>query len=216
MNYLVVLFKNKERKKIINKFVTKERAQSFYNKLKKESESVVFDTRVENAEDCFFELGLLEKTQTNFDLYFVRDNLGRQVKVELDDPDYKLIEVSDYKLPDKIFDVNENKKITFEYFLRKYLPKTQVKLLSRINNKVVLQNDDNINLFSFKNDNESLRFLDALSDFMLDNSRMDTIIVSETSKPQKKYLYDLLESKGIKKSSLYRRTTTFKPRKKIS
>jgi hypothetical protein len=216
MNYLVVLFKNKERKKIINKFVTKERAQSFYNKLKKESESVVFDTRVENAEDCFFELGLLEKTQTNFDLYFVRDNLGRQVKVELDDPDYKLIEVSNYKLPDKIFDVNENKKITFEYFLRKYLPKTQVKLLSRINNKVVLQNDDNINLFSFKNDNESLRFLDALSDFMLDNSRMDTIIVSETSKPQKKYLYDLLESKGIKKSSLYRRTTTFKPRKKIS
>ena len=62
--------------------------------------------------------------------------MGRQVKVELDDPDYKLIEVSDYKLPDKIFDVNENKKITFEVFLKKYLPKTQVKLLSRINNKV--------------------------------------------------------------------------------
>jgi|LakMenE01Jun11ns_1017448.scaffolds.fasta_scaffold9944677_7 hypothetical protein len=213
MNYLVVLFKNKERKKIINKFVTKERAQAFYNKLLKESESVVFDTRVENAEDCFFELGLLEKTKTNFDLYFIRDNLGRQVKVELDDPDYKLIQVSNYKLPDKIFDVNENKKITFDTFLKKYLPKTYVKLISRINNKVILQNDDKINLFSFKNETESLRFLSSLSEFMLDNSRMDSIIVSETSKPQKKYLYDLLESKGIKKSSLYRRTTTFRPRK---
>ena len=155
----------------------------------------------------------MEKTKTNFDLYFIRDDLGRQVKVELDDPDYKLIQVSNYKLPDKIFDVSENKKITFDVFLKKYLPKTYVKLISRINNKVILQNDDKINLFSFKNETESLRFLSSLSEFMLDNSRMDSIIVSETSKPQKKYLYDLLESKGIKKSSLYRRTTTFRPRK---
>ena len=44
---------------------------------------------------------------------------------------------------------------------------------------------------------------------MYDNNRMDCIIVSDSSKEQKKYLYNLLESKGISKKVLYRRSTTF-------
>ena len=32
MNYLIVLFKNKERKKIINKFMTFDNAKAFYDK----------------------------------------------------------------------------------------------------------------------------------------------------------------------------------------
>jgi hypothetical protein len=38
---------------------------------------------------------------------------------------------------------------------------------------------------------------------------LDCILVKDTSKQQKKYLYDVLESKGIDKSSLYRRFTTY-------
>ena len=61
MNYLVVLFKNKERKKIINKFITYERAEEFYNKLIIESNSVNFKTLIENATPVIYELGLLKK-----------------------------------------------------------------------------------------------------------------------------------------------------------
>ena len=31
---------------------------------------------IENGKSCSFELGILEKGSNNFDLYFVRDNLG--------------------------------------------------------------------------------------------------------------------------------------------
>jgi len=38
---------------------------------------------------------------------------------------------------------------------------------------------------------------------------MDCIIVSDDSNRQKKYLYELLSSKGISKSMLYKKSTTF-------
>ena len=212
MNYLVVVFKNKERKKIINKFKTKERADLFFNKLIEENQSVIFETMVENAKPCNYELSLLEKKDDNFNKMFVRDELGRQVLVDLDDPDYKIVKILKYKIPEKIYDVDKKTKITMDTFIKNYLPKNSVKLISRLNNKVVLQNDDDVKLFSLKDENESKRFLDSLNDFLISQQRIDCIIVSEASKAQKKYLYDILSNKGISKQSLYRRSTTFKTR----
>ena len=124
MNYLVVLFKNKKRKKIINKFLTYDNAINFYNKKLEENNSVVFDKRVENASDCSFELGLLQKKDTNFDSMFVKDEMGRQVKIEIDDPEYKIIKISNYKVEEFLFDVELGKKISSSNFIKTYLPKT--------------------------------------------------------------------------------------------
>lgn len=212
MNYLVVLFKNKKRKKLINKFKTYERALSFYENLISESEKVKFNTEVENAKYVQYELGLLIRNSENFDLYFVKDEMGRQVKIELDDPEYKIQKISKYNISDKIYDIQTKKKIFFEVFVKTYLPKNSIKLISALNNKIVLQNDDELSLFSTKNEQETKRFLNILSDFMIFENRIDCIIVSETSKEQKKYLYDLLSKKGINKKSLYRVSTTFKSR----
>lgn len=212
MNYLVVVFKNKERKKIINKFKTKERANLFFDKLIEENKSVIFETKVENAKPCDYELSILEKKNDNFDKMFVRDEMGRQVLVDLDDPDYKILKVVKYKIPEKIYDVDKKTKITMDIFIKNYLPKNSIKLISRLNNKVVLQNDDDVKLFSLKDENESKRFLDNLNEFLISQERIDCIIVSESSKAQKKYLYDILSEKGISKQSLYRRSTTFKTR----
>lgn len=213
MNYLVVLFKNKERKKIINKFKTLDNAQNFFNRKIEESSKVIFNKEIENAAPCNFELALLKKRDDNFETVFIRDDYGRQVKVETDDPEYKIIKISKYSIEDKIFDISKNKKISVIEFIKSYLPKNSIKLVSALNNKIIVQNDNIINLFSLKNEMESKRFLDDLSDYFKKEGRVDSIIVSESSKEQKKYLYDLLCSSGIDKQILYRRSTTFKPRK---
>ena len=212
MNYLVVLFKNKERKKIINRFKTFDRAEKYYTNLLDDNKSVIFETLVENAKPSNYELCLLQKNNNNFDKLFVRDDLGRQVLIDLDDPEYKIIKVSKYKVAEKIFDVDQNQKITTEEFIKKHLPKNTIKLISRLNNKVVVQNDNDVKLFSLKDEDESRRFLESLNDYLIELGRGDSIIVIETSKPQKKYLYDILSEMGISKQSLYRRSTTFKPR----
>ena len=66
MKYLIVLFKNKERKKIINKFKTLKRAKECFDVKVKDS-NYIFDKRIENGKDCIFELCLLEKDSLVFD-----------------------------------------------------------------------------------------------------------------------------------------------------
>ena len=208
MKYLIVLFKNKERKKIIKKFKTLDRAKKFYES-KINDNGIYFDKKVENGKNCNFELALVETDPDEFENYFIKDDLGRQVKIETDDSRYKIMKISNYKIEDFIYDIQKNKRLNFITFIRNYIPREGIKLVSKLNNKVVIQNDENFFLFSLKSEDESKRFLTVLEDYMLSNNRMDCIIVSDDSNRQKKYLYELLNSKGISKSMLYKKSTTF-------
>ena len=77
--------------------------------------------------------------------------------------------------------VFENKKITTSEFLKKYLNSPSIKLLSKLNNKVVLQNDEDVKLFTLKDSEESTRFLNSLGNHFRQNNRIDVIVVSESS-----------------------------------
>lgn len=208
MKYSIVLFKNKERKKIINKFKTFDRANNFYKDLL-DKNLVLFEKQTENGKECHYEIALVEKDSINFDSYYVKDNMGRQVKVDVDDSSHKILRLDNFKVEELIFDVTQNKRIKFSEFEKSYLKSKGLKLLSKINNKIVFQEDDQTNLFSFKSEVESERFLKSLSSYLIELNRFDIIIVMDTSKDQKKYLYDLLEKKGFDKSVLYRRFTTY-------
>jgi hypothetical protein len=209
MKYLIVLFKNKKRKKILNKFKTLERADKYFNDTLKTSNNVLFSKSFENGKPCKYEIGFLESGSTDFNLYFVKDELGRQIKVDIDDPDYRLTKIVDYNIEELLYDVNKKNKISFGGFIKKYLTRSGIKLISKLNNKVAIQNDDEVNLVSLKSIDECSRFIDVLEDYLIKNGRLDCILVKDTSKQQKKYLYTILESKGINKSFLYRRFTTF-------
>ena len=209
MKYLIVLFKNKKRKKILNKFKTLERANKYFNDTLKTSNNVLFSKSFENGKPCKYEIGFLESGSTDFNLYFVKDELGRQIKVDIDDPDYRLTKIVDYNIEELLYDVNKKNKISFGGFIKKYLTRSGIKLISKLNNKVAIQNDDEVNLVSLKSIDECSRFINVLEDYLIKNGRLDCILVKDTSKQQKKYLYTILESKGINKSFLYRRFTTF-------
>lgn len=208
MKYLIVLFKNKERKKIIKKFKTLENAKKVFDNMINEN-TVIFNKEVENGKDCTFELGLMEKDSLNFDSYFIKDDLGRHVKVDLDDPEYKLISVSEFLIEEYIFDIQKNEKISFEKFIKSYLPKNKIRLISKLNNKIIVQDDDLFYLFSLKSDLDCGRFLNILQNYMFKNNLSQSLIVFDTSKPQKKYLYNLLKEKGVDVSVLYRKSTTY-------
>ena len=96
MNYQIVLFKNKIKKKIINKFKTHKRANEFYESLLSESDNVLFENEYENGSLCSYELSLLEKTSGTFLPIFLKDELGRRVKVNLEDDDYTISSISKY------------------------------------------------------------------------------------------------------------------------
>ena len=69
------------------------------------------------------------------------------------------MEISNYKIEETIYDVTKKEKITLNKFYENYIFKKGVILISKLNNKVVLQEDNNVYLFSLKNENESKRFV---------------------------------------------------------
>jgi hypothetical protein len=212
-NYIVVLFKNKIRKRIIKKFITFKKAKLFYNKLMTESDSVIFNVQFENGKESNFELGIVELSKNKLLPIYLTDEMGRSIRVKLDEDNMTLSQISQYKKEELLYDVQTKKKITTQEIIKKYLKGDGLKMISVLNNKIVLQIEEEVLLFSLKSESESSRFVDCLSLHFFKTKRGDCLFVKDYSSAQRKYMYNLLESKGIDKKILYRKFTTF-PRSK--
>jgi len=207
--YIIVLFKNRVRKKIIKKFKTSKRSLSFYNNLLSEAESIVFDKQTENGFTTKYEIALLEKKKNNLFPYFITDEYGRNVKINLEDDDYSIVKINPYKVEEFIQDYEKKSRISLDIFINDYLSTDGIKMISKLNNKIILQIDQKINLFVLKSDNDASRFVDLLSSHFLNIKRYDCMFVKDISTAQRKYLYDLLIEYGFPKKFLYRQVTTF-------
>ena len=194
--------------KIIKKFKTSNRANNFYESLLETSNNVIFDKQYENGFISKYEIAILEKVSGTFLPVFLKDELGRNIKVDLEDNDFSIKKINLYHVEEFILDISLNKKINSNEFIKLYLNPSGFKLISKLNNKIVVQNDDKFNLFTLKNDYDSSRFIDSISDFFMEQKRFDCMFVKDYSNAQRKYLYNLLIENGFSKSYLQRQTTT--------
>jgi len=208
-NYLVVLFKNKKKKKIIKKFITLSRAKNYFDGLIEKSNEVIFEVLVENGKECKFELGLISLSVNQSSPVYMTDELGRSIKVKLEENGMSILHLKPYRDEDLIYDVKNKKKITTQEFIKRYLKGNGLKMVSVLNNKVILQRDEKIDLFSLKNEYECSRFVECLSSYFFKIKRGDCLFIKDCSSPQRKYLYELLESNGFDKKVLYRKFTTY-------
>ena len=208
-NYLVVLFKNKKKKKIIKKFITLSRAKNYFDGLVEKSNEVIFEVLVENGKECKFELGLISLSVNQSSPVYMTDEFGRSIKVKLEENGMSILHLKPYRDEDLIYDVKNKKKITTQEFIKRYLKGDGLKMVSVLNNKVILQRDEKIDLFSLKNESECSRFVECLSSYFFKIKRGDCLFIKDCSSPQRKYLYELLESNGFDKKVLYRKFTTY-------
>jgi len=213
MNYLIVLFKNKKQRKIIKKFNTFNRAKDFFKKKIKESELIKFPKLIETGRPIEHELAIVGIKNTKHNLLYKRDSVGRSIKVELEDNTREIIELSPYNLEEQIFDIKNQKRIFLTEFIDRYLPKKNIKMVSKLNHKIIVQNEEKINLFSLKSEDDANRFILILSSIFLENRRVDTLFVRDIDTLQRKYLYNLLIDAGYDKQALYRKFTTHPSKK---
>ena len=207
-NYAVVLFKNKSSKKILKDFVTYKKAKLYFDSLLKENNDVLFSMKIENGKEVFYEIALIENSKSKLLPVYLTDELGRNVKVKMEDPDKNIVEISTYKKEEKLFDVHQNKKISVSDMIKKYLRGDGLKMIFSLNNKVIIQNDNDFKIFSLKTEEESIRFLDFLTLYFINIKKKDCLIVKDNSSAQKKYLLRLLTENGFDKKIFYRKSTT--------
>lgn len=207
--YFVVLFKNRVRKKIIKKFSNHKNAKNFFEEQVKNSSSVIFEKRVLGGVESTLELGLLGPKSSTSDYVYVTDELGRNVRVKFEDETTELIKINIFREEEKVYDIKKKKKITTPELISNYLKGDGVKMISTLNNKVIVQKDEVVNLFSLKSVEECDRFIDCLSNHFYQIKRKDCLFIKDSSTPQKKYLLNLLSNMGFDKKMLYRQFTTY-------
>jgi|TARA_R110001592_G_scaffold214974_1_gene468048 hypothetical protein len=212
-NYIIVLFKNKKKKKIIKGYQSEKRAFQKFKSLINNN-NYYFSVKYENAEESKYEIALLSN-QDSFQIpLFQEDDMGRNEEIFISTKtDYIIKEIKPYKLEEKIYDWQSNIRITFDELIKNYCIKKEMKSISTLHNKLVIQINDNFNLFSLKNIDDSHRLIETMEKYFRDNNRSDSIFVKDISTTQRKWMYDLLVDNGFDKKKLYRQTTTFSKRK---
>lgn len=207
--YYIVLFKNKTRKKIIKKFSNLKNAEKHFNELKSNNSKIIFPKKIENGIECEYEIAFLQnKTNERFDVYRI-DEMGRNIKVIFEDSNFDLVKIASFKIEEEIFDLQKHKKISTKFFVSNTLKGDGLKMISTLNNKIIVQLDDKFFLYSVKNIEEAKRFVECLSQYFYSINRKDCMFVTDESTAQKKYLIELLSSWGIEKRVLYQRETTY-------
>jgi hypothetical protein len=207
-NYQVIVFKNKVKKRVLKKFVTYKKAKQYFNQLIDNSNDVWFEVKNEYGEVSDYELCIIERDTNRLFPVYVTDELGRNLVVELEDNEWNIVNISKYKIDEEIYDCQTKNRIKINYFIKKYLGKDGLKLLSKLNNKIVVQKDEETFLFSLKNEKDSKRLLESLEKRFIDLKRADVMIAYDFSNSSRKYIYKILEDKGFDKQFLYRKYTT--------
>lgn len=206
------MFKNNKKKKLIKTYNTEISATKKFKHLIQKNKDVIFHKEVENAEDCEFYLSIITNQTKIQKSLFITDDLGRNKPVFIENPEYVFLDIKEYKVEETIYDWSTNTKITFLDLIEKYCNKKDLKSIFTLNNKLCIQIDENINLFSLKNKSDSERLLQVMEKYFMDNSRSDAFFVRDISSAQRKWTYKLLEDKGYDKNKLYRLKTTFSKR----
>lgn len=207
MSYSIVVFKNKIKKKILKKFKDFNRASDYFNKLVKQNSEIVFEKQLENGSECYYEIGLIGPYREN-SFFYKKDLQGKNVKIYSENKDFTIIEIENYKKEEKLFDIKNNRKISLDDFIKKCVKSKGLKFLSKLNNKIIYQNDDLILLYSLKSDSDCHRLFNHLESYIFENQIKDCLMIGDFDVNQKKYLYSLLESNGFSKDHLYRVSTT--------
>jgi len=206
------LFKNKKKKKLIKGYKTESNAKSKFKSILKENK-VKFPVYYENAEPCNFELGLLTNQSSYQKSLFTTDDLGRNNLVKLEGKsDYIFMDIKTYLVEEKIYDWQTDDRITYDEMVSNYCKKNTLKNISTLNNKLIIQIDEQFYLFSLKNTEDSVRLLQTMEHDFMTSGRRDAFFVRDMSTVHRKWMYNLLESHGFDRKKLYRQNTTYSKR----
>lgn len=88
--------------------------------------------------------------------------------------------------------------------MEKIYPINEIAQIFTLNNKLFVQIENDVKLFGNKNIKDSERLFEIVRDDLLNKKKTNFIFVKDVTTHQRKLLYKLLESKGFKKTELFR------------
>ena len=184
--YKIILLQNSVPKKTL---FTSNVKRTTFHKFHKflGSKKPLFNRKYVKRKFCQFELAIFSKENNNSSVY-------RK-------------ELIPYWSEEFIYDHEVKSRISLDVLIGSYLPKKNFKQVFSLNNKLIIQTDDNFKMFSLKNVSDCGRLLSIIKELFISEGRVDCLFVPDSSTAQRKQLYKLLEDSGVNRKFLYKQYT---------
>jgi len=201
--YFIYLFCNGKKQRLFYRSARKPTILNAWEELRTQKPPRFLKTNTgKKRTQTHFELGLLFPKRLNNKRIYKKDELGRNVEVVFDDEKLSLRELIPYWCEEFIYDYDYKMRIRYDHLLKLLLDTSEICQIFKLNNKIILQIDDNFRLFSCKNVPDAERLFELLREDILEKKRGNFIFIKDIVTQQRNALYKLLEEKGYKHSEL--------------
>jgi len=151
-----------------------------------------------------FELGLVFPNNRWATKSYTRDSLGRNVELKIDNDKQRIKYIIPYWEEELIYDFDAKERIRYHQMMRYINSIQEIAQIFTLNNKIFVQVENDIKMYGNKNIDDASRLFEIIRSELLRKDKKNFIFVKDISTHQRVLLYDLLESKGYKRTELFR------------
>jgi len=203
--YFIVLFCNKKRVKILYRCMKRTTITEYWHEFKTERKPpfVKLQGGKRNQEQIF-ELGLVFPNNRWATKTYVKDSLGRNQEAKIEGDKFRIKEMIPYWKEELIYDFQTKKRIRYHEMMGQIDRIKDLAHIFTLNKNLFVQIDNDIKLYGNKNISDSERLFELVKSELLKRKRGNFLFVKDVTTHQRKILYELLESKGYKRTELFR------------
>jgi hypothetical protein len=155
-------------------------------------------------QEQLFELALIFPNSRWVKSTYVKDSLGRLIEAKMEDEKLRIKEIIPYWKEELIYDFQTKKRIRYHEMLASIMEISEIGQIFTLNNKLFVQVENDIKLYGNKNIMDAERLFGLVREDLLKKKKGNFIFVKDVTTAQRKLLYTLLESKGFKRTELFR------------
>lgn len=202
--YSIILFRDK--KKITTKFRTihPTLATEEWNFYKNQKPPRFLRLHDHRGKKYTYELALISPQDKRSKPIYTRDELGRTIEAKYYDSRYRIRDIIPFWAEETIYDYNTKKQIKYNKLLEILSEITDIAQIFKLNNKILLQIEDEFRMFGNKNLIDCERLFDLIREDIINAKKGNFIFVKDVNTVQRKLLYEMLVDKGFDKQTLYR------------
>jgi hypothetical protein len=203
--YFIVLFCNKKRVKILYRCMKRTTVTEYWHEFKTERKPPFVKLQGgKRKQEQIFELGLVFPNNRWATKTYVKDSLGRNIEAKIEGGSYRIKEMVPYWKEELIYDFQTKKRIRYHEMVKQLDVITEIAHIFTLNKNIFVQIENDIKLFGNKNIADSERLFELIKSDLLKRKRGNFLFVKDITTHQRKLLYEMLESKGYKRSELFR------------
>jgi len=203
--YFIVLFCNKKRVKVLYRCKKRHTIHEYWDEFKTQRRPpfIKLQGRKRNLE-LTYELALIFPNNRWATNPWVKDSLGRNIEAKIEDNKFRIKEMIPYWEEELIYDFSIKKRIRYHIMMEYIESINEIAQIFTLNNKLFVQVENEIRLFGNKNIADTERLFEIVRTDLIKKKKGNFIFVKDITTQQRKQLYTLLESKGFKRTELFR------------